>query len=77
MIPGHEASCACIDCVKARCKMVTDTNPLINKKILATRIDPDVALAFRLEEREILKAKLAINEAEIQALRDCAQRGQS
>ena len=54
--------------------MVERTNPLIAAKaneIRAGPIPPEMALAFRLEEREILEAQLAVNAAEIKILRDC------
>jgi hypothetical protein len=58
--------------------MVYGSHPLLlakNEEIREGAIPPEVALAFRLEEREILEAKLAVNEAEIRILRDCAQAG--
>lgn len=73
-----EAGCACQDCRDRRHRMVYGSHPLLlakEQEILDGAIPPEQALAFRLEEREILEAKLAVTDAEIRILRDCAQAG--
>jgi hypothetical protein len=53
--------------------MVEGSHPILknkNAEIRAGPIPPEIALVYRLEEREILAAKTAINEAEIDILRD-------
>jgi len=62
--------------VAARRAMVCRTHPILKtrgQEIQACHIPPEQALAFRLEEREVLEAQLRINEAEIKILRDCSQ----
>ena len=61
--------------VAARREMVNRTHPILrnkNDEIRAGPIPLEMALAYRLEERDILTAKMAVNEAEIKILRDCA-----
>jgi len=66
--------CECQECVIARRLMVEGSHPILknkNAEIRAGPIPPEMALAYRLEEREILEAQLAVNAAEIKILRDC------
>ena len=71
---AHNAvGCAEPECVAARRLWVEGRYPLLIARadeIQAGHIPPEQALAYRLEEEEILEAKLAITRAEIAILRD-------
>ena len=75
---GYTRGCACQDCVMSRRMMVYKTHPVIiktAKEVQNGPVPPEYALVYRYDEREILAAKTAVNEAEIAILEDCAQRG--
>ncbi len=60
--------------VNARRNLLRANHPLHNREEPApTRIPVEQALCMCLEEREDLRARLAMVEADIKALRDCAQ----
>ena len=74
MITPH-AQCCCRDCVTARRAFVARTHPLLRAKAEEpgpSLIPADQALAMELEARDDLRARLAICEANIKVLRDCA-----
>ena len=74
MITPH-VQCCCRDCVTARRAFVARTHPLLRAKAEEpgpSLIPADQALAMELEARDDLRARLAICEANIKVLRDCA-----
>ena len=67
-------SCTCSACV-ARRHSAWEKNDLIQSRRETVKwgeIPQHQALAYRIEEKEILERQLAITETEIRILKDCA-----